>query len=260
MNIIVEYNEKKYFSDKFSNYDSSVYGVVYLDYDQVWPTFVIDEESRRRNVSRPTRNNAARYTKGLPATAKFLDDRVVVMTPDIQLWMHELCREQVPSMPADLARNSWKSLMADDRYITNFAGSTTRADYINGTNLDREPMALLPMSTGGAIKKIIGETRIAGQDCWIFEAIDSLGNYRQYHPLTHPWLFYRPTNSVRVELVNSNGVWTGGYRENKSDPLPQYDDKSIIPIFNVGKSENYLPKWRIRILNAGEQWPSPFVP
>jgi hypothetical protein len=52
--------------------------------------------------------------------------------------------------------------------------------------------------------------------------------------------------------------WTGKYKEDLSLPFPQYDYKSIIPIFAVGTNRAYLPKWRIRILAAGD-WPGPFV-
>ncbi len=258
MSITIEYQNSKWKHTVPS--DNSIYGVVNLDYDQLWPESVIDVPSRRYHVSRPTRNNSPVYTGGLPATAKFLDENVVVMTKEIQLWMHKLCWNQVPSMDEDVAKQQWHNLMEDDTYITNHAGSTTRADYVNGTNLNKQAMNLLPMATGGAILKIIGDGKIGGEECWDFEAVDALGDFEQYHPLTHPWLFYRPTNSVRVKIYKPNGVWSGTYRENKSDPLPQYDSKSIVPIFNVGKSENYLPKWRIRILNPGEPWPSPFVP
>jgi hypothetical protein len=240
---------------------SGVYGVVKLDYDQQWPAEQIPDPTRRFHVSRPTRNNAPRYTKGLPATARFLDDKIVVMTEEIQRWMFGMCWNSVPGMTEYEAKQSWRSLTADDRYITNFAGSTTKADYINGTNIDKGPMNLVPMGTGGTILKIIGEdNNFFGEDCWIFEAINMLGNFKKFTPLTHPWLFYQPTNSVRVEIMKPNGVWSGAYREDKSDPLPQFRGKSIVPVVNVGKSYNYLPKWRIRILSPGEPFPSPFVP
>lgn len=259
MNIEVSYkDDSKYFSDKFIKEDE-IFGLVYLDYDQHWPAVNIPNPDHRFHVSRPTRNDAGRKTKGLPATARFKDDATVVMTKDIQLWMHEICWNRSGQSEAD-AKKSWRSLMANDRYTTNFAGSDTNADYVNGTLLNKSPMQLQPMTTGGAIVKIIGQRMYFGEDCWIFQAINSLGDYKQFNPVDHPYLFYQPSNSVRVDINDSKGRWTGKYRENKSDPFPQYNGKAIIPIFAVGKTENYLPKWRIRVLAKGEVWPSPFVP
>lgn len=237
----------------------ATYGVVKLDYDQQWPSSVVEKPNLRFRVSRPTRNSAARKTKGLPATARFKDDRTVVLTKDLQEWIHKLCWDKAPGMSEKEAKNAWRSLMADDRYTTNYAGSQTRADYVNGTRLSERPIELQPMTTGGAILKILREQRYFGEDCYVFEAINSLGDYRQYNPTDHPHLFYRPSNSVRVEINDSRGRWTGTWRENKSDPFPQYLGQAIIPIFGVGQSENYLPKWRVRILQQGEAWPSPFV-
>lgn len=249
--------------------DDAIYGVVNLDYDQLWPEHVIEEPKRRFHVSRPTRNGAVRKFKGLPAVARFMVDAFVKMNRDIQHWMHGLCVDRVSDIPELEGKNSWASLMADDRFITNFFGSTTCADYINGTNLNKDDMKLQPSACGGAILKITGEGRVRGEDCWEFEAIDCLGDYRQFNPIDHWWKFYFPNNSMRVEIwQKSNGVivppntsnsqWTGYYRENKADPFPQYRNRSIIPVWAVGTDKNYLAKWRIRILEPGER-PSPFV-
>lgn len=246
-----------------------VFGLVNLDYDQLWPKHVIEEPSRRYHVSRPTRNGATRQFKGLPAVARFQVDTFVEMNRDIQLWMHGLCVARVPGIPALEARNDWAGLMRDDRFITNRFGSTTCADYINGTNLNKEDMKLQPSACGGAILKITGEDEVGGEDCWEFEAIDCMENYRQFNPKDHWWLFYEPNNSVRVEIwKKSNGVlvppntpnsqWTGLYRENKADPFPHYRNRSIIPVWAVETNRNYLPKWRMRILAPGER-PSPWV-
>jgi hypothetical protein len=236
-----------------------IFGVVKLDYDQLWP------ETGMVNVSRRTRDNAPRiedgnipHREGLPATARFMVDKVVIMTPDIQLWMHKLCWDRCPSLSEKEAKNSWRSIMTGYRFITNYAGSGTHADYVNGTNLESDPMQLQPMATGGAIVKITGNKYLQGVDCFEFEAIDSLGNYRSYNPDSYPYLFFQPTSSVREEILK-NGRWLGKWRENLSLPFPQYREQSVIPIFAVGTNRAYLPKWRIRILGSNEAFPSPFV-
>ncbi len=242
------------------------------DYDQQWPDYIVTNSKLRFHVSRPTRNEAPRGIKGLPAVARFIIDDYVDMTEDIQLWMHNLCWSLSPSITEQQAKYSWSSLMKGDRFITNRYGSDTNADYVNEKNLDNENMRLQPSACGGTILKITGEKRISGEDCWEFDAIDCLGNYKQYNLIDNWYMFYRPSNSVRIEIwIDKNGnlfestssnptgsQWTGKYRENKSDPFPQYINNSIIPIFAVGNNKNYLPKWRIRILQPNEH-PNPFV-
>lgn len=237
------------------------YCVVNLDYDQDWGS----EFTRNYHVSRPTRNNApgygsANYSAGLPATARFMVDDVVVMTPAIQKWMHGLCSDKAGLSPESIeAKNSWRSIMTGFRFITNFAGSETHADFINGANLDNDPMQLQPMGTGGTVLKILGEAKIKGVDCWKVEAINDKEDFTRFTPLRHPHLFFRPTNSCRSPLFYPTGRWNGLYREDISTPFHQYRNMSIIPVWGVGVAYNFIAKSRVRVLGIGQSWPSAFV-
>ncbi len=227
------------------------FGVVNLDFDQRW-------EDGTYRKSRPSRNGSPIYTEGLPATSRFIvsgNSEYVLLKEDLQRWMHDLCKARVPSIGEQEAKDSWKSLMDGGRYITDFAGSDTNADYINGTHLDVEPMKLKPMVTGGALLKIIGERRLGGYDCYVVEAINPTGNYRQYSPATHPHLFFQPTISRREQIVTR---WHA-LIEYLSIPFPQYRDNVILPVFAMaGMNENYIPKFRVRVLGEYEPTPSPY--
>lgn len=228
---------------------------VKYDYDQQWPDF-----NNIYHVSRPTRNKAASRVESLPATAIFRNNRQSVpMTRDIQEWIHGMCWAGSPTMPVSEAKKSFYSLFRDDAYATNFAGTTTRADYINGTNLNKGLPLLIPMVCGGATLKIVGERRIGTEDCWAIETIDSTKSYRDFNPIAHPHLFYRPTNSARRKIMRTNAlgvkVWTGKWTEIFSNPFSQYREKAIVPIMTVGTNVAYIPKWRVKVLLNGEKAP-----
>lgn len=233
------------------------FGVVNLDYDQVWQ---LETGGTLTHKSRPSKNNAPLTTLGLPATARFIvagNDEYVLLHKDLQLWMHSLSWARVPSMSEADAKNEWRGLMWDGRMITDYAGSSTHADYVNGTHLDREAMKLKPMVTGGSIVKIIGERRVKGVDCYVVEAINPIGNYRQYNPAVHWWLFFYPTISRREGVRARDRADV----ENISIPFPQYRDRVILPVFAMaGSNENYIPKERVRVLRDNEALPNPYVP
>lgn len=226
-----------------------VYGAVKYDHEQRWP-------DGKSYISRPTRTNSPRSVKGLPATARFVVDTLVNMTPDIQIWMHRLSCEAAGLDPESAeAKNSWRGLMQGNRFITNKMGSDTHADYVNWRNIGKDNMKLQPMACGAAVLRIVGRAVIKGEACYKFEAINSLGNYRQYHPSTHPHLFYNPTNSVRAEILNKRGKWDGTWNERISEAFHWYDGHSVIPIFAVDSDYNYIQTWRVRLLADGEAWP-----
>ncbi len=241
-----------------------LFGVVKLDYDQAW---IQDDGSIITGKSRPSRNNADDGIRGLPATARFMVENSkrdnISLHQDLQLWMHDLCRQRIPGTSEAEAQKSWGSLTSGSgmsaRFFTDFAGSDTHADYVNGNNLDKEPMKGKPLVTGGAILKIIGERRVAGTNCYVVEAINPTGNYRQYNPRDHWWLFFYPTVSAREQVRDAEGNLLY-FIEYISEPFPQYKNKTVMPVFaTAGENENYIPKGRVKILGEYDALPSPFV-
>jgi len=238
----------------------STYLIVNLDYDQLW-------EGGVTRVSRPSRNpNVGISVRGLPATARFLvpagEKDTIRLHRDLQLWMHKLSSDRIPSTPESEKKSSWRSLMSGKgqqaRFFTDFAGSETHADYVNGTNLDKEDMKGKPLVTGGAFLEKIGDDRIGGSDCHVVEAIDPTSDFRKFTPATHPHLFFYPSISARVVMRDSkNNVI--GILEYISEPFPQYKNKTVMPVFGgEGKSYAFIPKNRTRLF-TGKEIPSPFV-
>lgn len=231
------------------------------DYDQQWPIW----EGGKFHVSRPTKNlgTAFRNTFGLPATARLAGlQKDTPMTKDIQLWIHGLCRAGVPSMSDAIAANAFASLFRDNAYATNYAGTTTRADYINGTNLGAGLPMLMGVTCGGTLLKRVGEKNIGVVPHWAVETIDATKDYRSFNPVDHPHLFYQPVTSRREKIMveNNHGdlVWSGKWEEWHAIEFSQYDGYAIVPILTNGVSIAYIPKWRVKVLAPGECAPSPF--
>lgn len=242
-----------------------IFGVVNLDYDQVW----IDDSGKSvTGLSRCTRNGVGGVTiNGLPATARFMVaggmPDTIDLHADLQLWWHGLCRARIPGTSDDEAKKSWRSLTSGSgmqaRFMTDYAGTDTHADYVNGANLDKGPAKAKPLVTGGAILKIIGERRVGGTDCYVVETIDPTGNYRQYNPREHWWLFFYPSISLRKPMWDAKGNFTK-FLEYLSVPFPQYKNLAVVPVFGMaGRAENYQPKNRMRIIDIAQPLPSPYL-
>lgn len=222
------------------------WGIVNADYDQVWDegfNFV-------HHVSRPKRNQPSiNVAKGLPATARFTLDTRVRFTRDLQFWIHGLCCERLGVSPANY-NTSYKSehasLWRQGAFMTN---DSMGADYINKERLDKEDWKMQPMGCAGTLLKIVGET---SKD-WIFEAINPLTGYRNFHPSTHRHLFFEPNNSRREFRIFF------GWDESICIPFGQYQNRAIVPIFGDGNTNrNRIQKWRVRELFSGEPVPTPY--
>ena len=220
---------------------------VHYDYDQQWTA----DNGNQYHVSRPTRNKAPARTESLPATANFRATQSnVPMTEDIQLWIHSLNMARNPSLPEAEGKAAFRSLFRDDAYATNFAGVTTRADYINLTNLDAGLPMLIPMGCGGSVLRQVGTRNYGGEECWIIETISNASDYKRYNPQAHPWLFYTPSSSARRKILKL-GIWFGKWNETFSNPFSQYKNP-IMPIITVNTDRALIPKWRCHALAVGE--------
>lgn len=246
--------------------DNSVYAICYHDYDL-------------QRLSRPSINHASRAIKGLPETISLLDKNgYVLLTEYIQWAWYNWCKNRTSQAESE-NKKSFFSLTTSDRAWTNRYGSNAKggfpacANYPCGTNLDKEPMRLFPLLSGGAYIKIIGGI---GTNVLEFETMSSSEDLSKYNPLTHPYLFFKPTNSIREEIwwnkktheivykdddgnYPEDSIWTGKYIENMVTPFPQFDENSIIPIIAREEKYNRIEAWKVKILPKGSPIPSPFV-
>lgn len=80
---------------------------------------------------------------GEPATMKSRHDIWVPMPEPFQRWYYEVFKLHAPTWMTEAEKKqAWANIWASKLAWTNFQhGSEYLADYINGTNLDKEPMA-----------------------------------------------------------------------------------------------------------------------
>lgn len=238
------------------------YCVVNPDYEQVWSS---EDFKNYKRVSRPTRNGTPYNVssgQGLPATARFVEDTPVRFARDLQFYVHGLCSRGT-GISEQEKKNSFRSLWRDNAWMSNFAGTMTRADYINENGLPPY-IQIQPMATGGALLKIVGETRVKRTDCWLIEAINPDVEFESYDPDLQPWLFFRPTLSIREWIFDkkNNPIEK---REWFNEPFPQYGEASVVPVFGFLKDTrlstgwmNVIEKYRVRVLSENEPVPNPF--
>jgi hypothetical protein len=240
-----------------------MYCVVNPDYDQRWGV----EFVKNWRVSRPTRNGTpysdnVPSSKGLPATARFVDDTPVKFFRDLQFWVHGLCSENAQQSEA-LNKKDFASMWRDNAWMSNFAGTWTRADYINNNGKPPE-IQLQPMACGGSLLKIVGESTVRQTPCWVVEAINPNFSYRGYHPDTHKHLFFRPILSVREWLKDLKGNVTQK-NEFYAEPFDDYGENSVVPVFGFRydvrsstKYTNVIEKYRVKLLGDSPV-PNPFI-
>lgn len=234
--------------------------VINPDYDQNWGV----DFNYAYHVSRNTRNKVpygAVSGLAVPATARFTDDRFVYFVCDLQYWLHGINAGRAPGVGEERLKADFKSCFRDNAWITNYAGTFTREDCINGSNIGYGWPQIQPMSVGGAVHRLVDETRLD----YLIEAINPQVNFRDYHPTTHWWLFYRPTISAREWIFDSKKNVIER-REWFNEPMHFYAENMVMAVFgfipHAGSSTgfvNRVPKYRCRILGAFESIPNPFI-
>lgn len=253
---------------------TGTYGIVNPDYQQVWYLSGTDGMMTLKKLDRNSRNEilmgkkqGANYNQpsgqAVPATARFLDDTFVNFTKELQEWFHyELNGGKTGEAQAKI---DFKNCFRDNAWITNKAGSWTRADYINNNGFPPY-IQIQPMATGGTVLKIVEETIYRREPALLIEAINPLDNYSEFNPNDYRWLFFRPTNSARVKIVDKKG-YTIRYDCWYEEILNSwYGEKMEMPVFGFIKNSksstgwcNLIEKSRVRILSNDEAIPNPYI-
>ncbi len=249
-----------------------IFGVVKTDYDTTWIEKDVYEVTRTlTKLDRNSRNEILNGQKqgagynapsghAVPATARFSDDTPVSMPCELQWWLFDMNKNKAATL--ELAKQNWASCFRNNVWMSNNSGTWTRHDCINENGLP-DYLQVQPMMCGGAVWRYIGET---AKD-WLVEAINPLFNdYTLFAPESHPWLFFTPTLSARIQLRDSKGYVTG-YETRYQEPMHFFGERMRVPVFGfiyderatVTKHVNRLPKNRGRLLSSGELVPNPFV-
>jgi hypothetical protein len=178
-------------------------------------------------VSRPTYNKSAARFMGLPDTWQYeglnaSENNHVVLTEALQWFWYTENVKRTPNMTEQEHWQAFNSLTADDRYITNFAGSTTCRVYPTGKNSDKPDMKYQTLLTANAIIEIVDTGKVwAGHTS--FRVIDASKPFAEFTPGKHPYLWYTPYTSNR--LMHENG-----WDETLEYTFPQFEEKPIVPL------------------------------
>lgn len=275
-NLILDYPSLRVNFENLSVRPKGIYGVVNPDYEQVWniPNFE-NKFVTLKNLDRNSRNEIlggkkqgmgynAPSGQSLPATARFLDDRFVEFKKDIQEWVHyEVNGGKTNEYQA---KKDFSHCFRGNAWMTNFAGTDKRADYINNNSLPPY-VQVQPMATGASLLKIVEEVVHKQQKAYLIEAINpTVSGYRKYLPTNRRDLFFRPINSARVKIVDKKGYlirYDCYYQEPSSS---WYGEKMDVPIFGFIENKNSSTGWcnliektRVRILKDGEPVPNPYI-
>ena len=249
--------------------------------------FVVIKTSQEvYGVSRPTHNGAVKRFLALPDMWAITPENqklpngkpkphYLVMTEDFCHWLFRLNverhkRKKFESEQAyrdwhTIARNKnspehqyirwWVSLMKGDRSHTNRYGSDTNYDPISGENEGRELMRYFQVVTGRGVLKLVKNRG----DKFGVEVINmSKGDYRNYHPDTHWWLFDQPIMTGRKQIGTDNKgspIWD----ENLIVQFPQFEPtRPIMPVILPYDSVGWVTSEYARLL-GDEPMPSKSV-
>lgn len=252
-----------------------LYGVALHDYE-VYP--MTEDDYRKlygslegfpvQGMSRPEYNqiysDGTASTDGLPETIRLLNSVDMPLTRSWQFALrdHMLKACLVAGMPDNAAtlafvNNAFRSVLRDNGAFSNKMGSTTRADYVNGTNLDQGPIKVATAITAGAYLKVLHGGVVEDIRGKLGIAVQTLDGNKPPPPLDafdphveNPNIFFA-VNSLRLRLPDTTP---------RCDPFGQLGGLNV-PFFVMGDGPiNYIPANRLRLLPPGAPVPSPYNP
>lgn len=279
MKITISYGNKNVSYEKrvLQRDPNATYCVVNPDYEQVWniPNFEnkvvtlkkIDRNSRNEILAGKKQGSGYGAPSGqsVPATARFLDDKFVNFTKDLQEFFHYEWNGGKTS--PEQAKKDFSNCFRDNAWMTNFAGSWTRADYIN--NNGKPPyIQIQPMAKGSSVLKIVEQVIHRKQPAYLVEAINPEVDFKSYHPLNpkHRHLFFRPMNSARKEILDKKGYRIGFEMWYQEPSNSWYGEKMEMAVFGFIRNEKSSTGWcnlieasRVRILGKNEVIQNPYI-
>jgi len=158
---------------------------------------------------------------GEPATMKSRYDVWVDMPESFQRWFFEVFRLFAPtSMSEATVKDKWAQYWHSRLAWTNFSnGSDAKADYINGTNLDKPPMAKETLGSRGNVLRLL-EDKQDGSKYYPFEAI-TVSSHLSTPPRDFAQMWWL-CNLATIQNVNkfSDGTY-------QVDRFPQLDGNDV---------------------------------
>jgi hypothetical protein len=206
---------------------------------------------------------------GLPETEKFLISDFLSLTPAWQNFWFGLMVHHARGLniPEDRMKKEWASLTDGRKAFTNKNGSEEKADYINGTNLDKEPIRKEGLSTCGNIVKALGDPEIKSGELWVpVECINYNDAPPQIEAVADLRHLVHAATICRPELIDDTKTELAPNGKFRVNPFPNYDSGNgsrvpYVPVPMIAKGGiNWIKLSRLRKLTPGERIPSPYVP
>lgn len=193
---------------------------------------------------------------GYPSTIKGFDNWKIEMSREYQeLWFNLLYDYAPPSQKLDMAdlKKQWVKLTNGHLAFTNGYGSDTNADFINGTNLDKQAMRQETITCDGNFVKRAGANFTRNGIVYVpTQTINRLKPLPTVDELRGKfWLVHRAI-VIRSEQLPDGTYRTNPFDHLRGNPVP-------VPWANNGDS-NALPLNRLMPLRIGEQMPPYYNP
>lgn len=182
------------------------YGLNYVDYQRL------------------TQPNYAPNAHGMPSCFQLSQttERAVPLTKPLQLWMYGLGYRNIPC---------WRNTTDEGTAFFNRSGiKSGGADYIQGINLDADPIKLQPVIGTGATVRVVGnKVRRGGKDCYPIECLNANDPDTLQRTLKDAWWLVFAATVSTIEPRPFGQV----------NPFPKNEDYEV-PIPLLGNNTNVL--------------------
>jgi hypothetical protein len=206
---------------------------------------------------------------GIPSVFQLVQtatQKPVSLTKPLQEWWFGLL---MANKPLWMARHEvvdcWRNLTSGMKAFTNKTGWDSDhgecagyADYIQGLNLECDPMKLQPTICHGSTVKIMDKpTRVGGVDVYPVQAINV--NTTDLSTLTFsnsPHLIFPAVNWSRCYLPNTQTIDPKYYPHGRAEPFPKLGGNTVpVPLLAYTDVVYIETQW-LRPLNAGGDFPA----
>jgi hypothetical protein len=190
------------------------------------PEWTIDKKPRHTSIDY-AKYKAQDAKMGLPCQYSLYQNDWIPLTMRLQDWLFTV--ECLASgMSYATAKFDWKQFTSDGRCFTNGAGSDTRADYVNGTNILAGPMEWETLVCGGNTVEIIGAPVYFHVD-YLKQGVRSYRHYpircldtRQPLPTPAEFLKDKSVCHIPTTIRGDGATWV----------FPQFNERAVYPVWS----------------------------
>jgi hypothetical protein len=145
--------------------------------------------------------------RGYPHTQKTYEDVFITTTKEYQLWWRDLIAYFAPAEYKAKADRIFQRLTDGGLAWCNKHGSDTKADFVNGTHLDKEAIGQETLMARGNVVKVIGDRVLMGGEWWLPVETLTIGNLPPIEEVAQkPWLVHAMTTITPDLLADGTYV------------------------------------------------------